>query len=50
MGTCMAMGQAAGTAAAMFAAGGCGDWFRDFPVPRLREALRARGAILEGAG
>ena len=45
MAQCMAMGQAAGTAAAMAAAGDGSP--RDVAVDRLRERLRARGAILE---
>jgi len=49
MGTCMVMGQAAGTAAALCRAeaGRTGD-VRDLPPERLRAALRAQGAILEG--
>jgi len=49
MGTCMAMGQAAGTAAALCAADA--DWggdVREVSVPRLREVLRAEGAVLDG--
>jgi len=45
MGQCMAMGQAAGTAAAM--ALGTGDRPRDVPFPALRDRLRALGAVLE---
>lgn len=45
MAQCMAMGQAAGSAAAMAAAGGGSP--RDVAVDRLRERLRADGAILE---
>jgi hypothetical protein len=45
MAQCMAMGQAAGTAAALAVAAGCDP--REVPVARLRERLRAAGAILE---
>jgi hypothetical protein len=45
MAQCMAMGQAAGTAAALAVAAGCDP--RDVPVARLRARLRAAGAILE---
>lgn len=48
MGTCMAMGQAAGTAAGLCAAaGGWGGDVRDTPIAELQERLRAAGAILE---
>lgn len=49
MGTCLAMGQAAGTAAAMASSANAwsGD-LRDIEVPRLRDMLRAQGAVLEG--
>ncbi|MCW5655510.1 FAD-dependent oxidoreductase [Hydrogenophaga sp.] len=48
MGTCMAMGQAAGTAAALCSAdaGWSGD-VRDTPIATLQQALRAQGAVLE---
>jgi hypothetical protein len=42
----MAMGQAAGTAAAMTVEGGDGDP-RRVPVPELRDRLRKDGAVLE---
>jgi hypothetical protein len=45
MAQCMAMGQAAGTAAAMAVAGGIDP--RGVSVPELRDRLRAGGAILE---
>lgn len=45
MAQCMAMGQAAGTAAAWAVAAGCDP--RDIDVASLRERLRADGAILE---
>lgn len=49
MGTCMAMGQAAGTAAALCAASNAPDTLpRDVDVRRLRDVLRSQGAILEG--
>ena len=44
MAQCMAMGQAAGTAAALAVAGGTDP--RDVPVDRLRDWLAAEGAIL----
>jgi len=49
MGTCMAMGQAAGTAAAWCAQapGWAGD-VRAIDVERLRTSLRAQGAVLDG--
>ncbi|GAA4341278.1 FAD-dependent oxidoreductase [Pigmentiphaga soli] len=47
MGPCLAMGQAAGTAAAMLADSGGGD-YRRLEVSALRERLRQRGAILDG--
>ncbi len=45
MAQCMAMGQAAGTAAAMSVAAGRDP--RDIDVAALRDRLRATGAILE---
>jgi len=45
MAQCMAMGQAAGRAAAIAVAGGFAP--RDVPVPELRDRLRALGAVLE---
>jgi hypothetical protein len=49
MGTCMAMGQAAGTAAALCTTANAwsGD-VREVAVPRLRDMLRTQGAVLEG--
>ncbi len=49
MGTCLAMGQAAGTAAAMASSANAwsGD-LRTIDVARLRDVLRSQGAILEG--
>ena len=41
----MAMGQAAGTAAALSLADNCGA--REVPVANLQSRLRQRGAILE---
>lgn len=49
MGTCMAMGQAAGTAAAWCA--GTPSWkgdVREVDVQALRKTLRAQGAVLDG--
>ncbi|WP_293863330.1 FAD-dependent oxidoreductase [uncultured Alsobacter sp.] len=49
MGTCLAMGQAAGTAAAIVAsANDAISDLRQVHVGRLRETLRAQGAVLEG--
>jgi len=47
MGTCLATGQAAGTAAALCATHGRSD-VRDLPIGLLQEALRAHGAVLDG--
>jgi len=47
MGTCMATGQAAGTAAALCARQGHDDP-RDLPVQMLRRTLLAQGAVLDG--
>ncbi|MBN2310297.1 MAG: FAD-dependent oxidoreductase [Candidatus Hydrogenedentes bacterium] len=47
MGTCMATGDAAGVAAALCAGGDCTD-ARDLPVAEVQQALRVRGAILDG--
>ena len=46
MGTCMAMGQAAGTAAAIAVKDGCDT--TSVPINKLREILISQGAILEG--
>lgn len=48
MGPCIAMGAAAGTAAALRRTENAQSDFRDFPVARLRETLRSQGAILDG--
>ena len=49
MGTCMAMGQAAGTAAALCTtANAWGGDVREVAVPRLRDMLRTQGAVLDG--
>ena len=49
MGTCMAMGQAAGTAAAMVAGGEAGATsVRTLALGRLRERLSEQGAVLSG--
>jgi glycine/D-amino acid oxidase-like deaminating enzyme len=45
MGQCMAMGQAAGTAAALASMRRLPP--RELPIPLLRELLRAQGAVLE---
>ena len=45
MGTCLATGEAAGTAAALAAARGLND-IHQLPVADLRDALSAQGAIL----
>ena len=49
MGTCMVMGQAAGTAAAMCSKANAwaGD-VRDIALPQLRGQLQAQGAVLDG--
>jgi hypothetical protein len=47
MGSCLAMGQAAGTAAAMASADSLSD-IREVPVEALRERLREQGAIVDG--
>lgn len=46
MGTCMAMGQAAGTAAALCVKQGSSP--RELDVEQLRQILRQQGAILDG--
>lgn len=48
MGQCMAMGQAAGTAAAMAAA--TGKSIAEIPIGSLRDRLRKMGAVLEAPG
>jgi hypothetical protein len=49
MGTCMAMGQATGTVAAMCShLNAWGGDVREIPVPRLRDVLREQGAVLDG--
>jgi hypothetical protein len=48
MGSCMAMGQAAGSLTAMAASQSNHAKLRDIPVGRLRQSLREQGAILEG--
>jgi len=45
MGQCMVMGQAAGTAAALAAAGRLDP--RELPFSRLRAALAGAGAVLD---
>lgn len=47
MGTCMATGEAAGTAAALCAEQGLAD-VRRLSAPVLRQRLRSRGAVLDG--
>ena len=47
MGTCMATGQAAGTAAALCVASGWQD-VRQVPVPELRRVLKAQDAVIDG--
>jgi len=48
MGSCMAMGQAAGSLTAMASGQTNHLSLRDIPVGRLRQALRVQGAILDG--
>jgi len=45
MGTCIATGEAAGTAAAMCVQRGITD-VRELPIEALRERLRSRGAMV----
>jgi hypothetical protein len=47
MGTCMAMGQAVGTAAAMVSNSNHLD-VRQVPVDALRSRLKAQGAVIDG--
>ena len=47
MGPCMAMGQAAGTAAALMSANAWSD-SRQVPVERLRETIRSQGGVVDG--
>ncbi|MGI5817381.1 MAG: FAD-dependent oxidoreductase [Armatimonadota bacterium] len=47
MGTCLATGQAAGTAAALCASAGWGD-VRELPIALLQQTLRDQGAVLDG--
>lgn len=47
MGTCLATGEAAGTAAALCAARGLSN-VRDLPLSVLQDTLRGQGAILDG--
>lgn len=48
MGPCIAMGTAAGTAAALQRTVNAQRSFRDFPVERLRETLKSQGSIIDG--
>ena len=48
MGSCMAMGQAAGSLTAMAATESNHANVRDIPVARLRQNLKEQGAVLEG--
>ena len=48
MGTCMAMGQAAGTTSAIAIANNTTDDIRRVPVGAVRERLKAQGAIIDG--
>lgn len=47
MGPCMAMGQAAGTAAALMVTNGWVD-ARQVPTDRLRETIRSQGGVVDG--
>lgn len=47
MGPCMAMGQAAGTAAAVMTSNGLQD-VRQVSVEKLREKIRAQGGVVDG--
>ncbi|HSI39023.1 MAG TPA: FAD-dependent oxidoreductase [Xanthobacteraceae bacterium] len=48
MGTCMAMGQAVGTAAALASAANRVEDVRDVPVSALRARLKEQGAVIDG--
>jgi hypothetical protein len=48
MGSCMAMGQAAGSLTAMAVTQSNHASLRDIPVARLRQTLKDQGAVLEG--
>ena len=48
MGTCMAMGDATGTAAAMMAQSNRQGNIRDIPLPALQAKLKEAGAVLDG--
>jgi hypothetical protein len=48
MGSCMAMGQAAGSLTAMAINQSNHASLRDIPVGRLRQTLRDQGAVLDG--
>lgn len=48
MGTCLAMGQAVGTTAALAVAAGGMDDIRHVPVGAVRERLKAQGAVIDG--
>jgi hypothetical protein len=48
MGTCMAMGEATGTAAAMCIQANRLDDVRDLPIQALRGKLKEQGAVLDG--
>ena len=47
MGNCLAMGHAVGAAAALSIAAGMKD-IRELPVQKLREVIKAQGAVLDG--
>ena len=48
MGSCLAMGEAAGTAASQRSAGDARADFRDLSMEKLRETLKKNGAIING--
>lgn len=48
MGTCMAMGQAVGTAAALASSANRVEDVRDVPLGSLRARLKAQGAVVDG--
>ena len=48
MGSCLAMGEAAGTAASQRSAGNAREDFRDLSMEKLRETLKKNGAIIDG--
>ncbi len=48
MGTCMAMGQAVGTTAAIANEANRLEDIREVPITAIRERLRSQGAVIDG--